>query len=459
MYSYVFRVALRRLAAAFTMVLACASAQTAAAHEIPTDVRVNAFVRPAGNRLELLIRVPMQVLQDVDFPRRGPGYLDLPRADEALRGATKMWIIDNIDIYENGSALPAPRIVEMRVSLPSDRSFVSYAEALAHVQGPPLAGDLELYWDQQLLDVLLEYPIKSDQSEFSIHPRVDRFAMRTTTALSFLPPGGAIHAYQVHGDPGLVFLDPTWLQAARRFVGEGYWQFLADADLLLLLLCLMMPFRRLRPLVVIVVSFTLAVSLSLFAVALNLVPDTLWFPPLVTTLAAVTLIYLALENIVYAAQYKSVDRALSRRWILGFAFGLVHGFGLAIALTESLQFAGDHLFTALLAINVGVALGEIGVLVVLVAALALLFRYVVSEWLGIVIISALAAHTGWHWMIDRWGMLAKFPFPSIDAAFLASAMRGMMAILILAGGVSLVNGLLKRWLAVDGLSPARDAAE
>jgi hypothetical protein len=454
---------LRRAAAVLATLCAClagfGAAAAAAAHEIPTDVKVNAFVRPAGNRLELLIRVPMLALQDVDFPRRGPGYLDLPRAEEALRGATKMWIIDNIDIYENGALLPAPRIVQVRVSLPSDRSFVSYEAALAHVQGPPLAGDLELYWDQQLLDVLLEYPITSDQSEFSIHPRVDRYAMRTTTALRFMPPGGVTRAFEFHGDPGLVYLDPRWFQAARSFVVEGFWHILGGTDHLLFLVCLVVPFRRLRPLVIIVTSFTVAHSISLFSSALNFVPDALWFPPLVETLIAVTIVYMALENIVYAAQDKSAGRGIPRRWIFAFAFGIVHGFGFSFALRETLQFAGDHLLTSLLAFNIGVEIGQLAVLIVLIPAVGLLFRFVVAEWLGIIILSALVTHTAWHWLIERWEQLAKFPFPSIDAAFLASAMRGLMAALILAGCVSLANGLLKRWLAADALAPARDAAE
>jgi hypothetical protein len=36
--------------------------------------------------------------------------------------------------------------------------------------------------------------------------------------------------------------------------------------------------------------------------------------------------------------------------------------------------------------------------------------------------------------------------PSLDAAFLASLMRGLMATLVLAAGVALAHGLLKRWL-------------
>jgi hypothetical protein len=91
---------------------------------------------------------------EVDFPTRGAGYLELARADEALHHAAKHYLIDNITLYENDVALPPPRIVDARVSLASDRSFASYDAARAHVAGPPLANDLDLYWNQQLLDVL-----------------------------------------------------------------------------------------------------------------------------------------------------------------------------------------------------------------------------------------------------------------------------------------------------------------
>ena len=70
--------------------------------------------------------------------------------------------------------LPDPRDRAARVSLPSDRSFGSCDEALAHLRGPRLAADTDLYWDQQLLDVLLEYPIESDRADFSIHPAARR---------------------------------------------------------------------------------------------------------------------------------------------------------------------------------------------------------------------------------------------------------------------------------------------
>ena len=115
--------------------LAGLSAFAAAAHEIPTDVRINAFVKPEGKRLELMIRVPMAAMIEVEFPTRGPGYLDLTRVDDALRGAIQLYLTDNITVYENGVRLPAPRVVQARISLPSDRSFVSYEQARAHRRG------------------------------------------------------------------------------------------------------------------------------------------------------------------------------------------------------------------------------------------------------------------------------------------------------------------------------------
>src|SRR5262250_430092 len=80
-------------------------------------------------------------------------------------------------------ALPQPRVVNAVASLPSDRSFGSYEEALAHVQGPPLAAQQDLYWNQLMLDVLLEYPITSERSKFAISFPVDRLGRNVTTAL------------------------------------------------------------------------------------------------------------------------------------------------------------------------------------------------------------------------------------------------------------------------------------
>ncbi len=258
-------IALWRVMAAILTIAAIGSG--AVAHEIPNDVKLNVFFKPAGNRLLLLVRAPLAAMNEAGIPTRGPGYIDLARADEALRGAAKVYLTDNLVVSENGAPLPAPRVLQARISLPSDKSFASYEEALAHLEGPPLDSALDLYWSQQLLDVLLEYPIQSDRSEFTIELRVDRLGHTVTTALRFLPPDGNTRAFEFHGDVGRVYLDPRWHQAALSFVISGFWHILEGTDHLLFLACLVIPFRRLRPLVVIVTSFTVAHSITLIASA------------------------------------------------------------------------------------------------------------------------------------------------------------------------------------------------
>src|SRR5438045_9612147 len=92
---------------------------------------------------------------------------------------------------------------------------------------------------------------------------------------------------------------------------------------------------------------------------------------------------------------------LERLWIVAFGFGLVHGFGFSFALRESLQFAGSHLATSLFAFNLGVELGQILVLLLAIPALSFVFRHVVAERMGTIILSAFVAHPAWHWIPGR----------------------------------------------------------
>src|SRR5258706_2472473 len=192
-----------------------------AAHDIRTDVRVSAFVKPDGQRLSLLIRVRRKAMREGDYPRRGAGLLDLARADAALRNAATLGIAGNIELYENDTRLEPPRLVDARVSLESDKSFASYEQALAHVTGPRLPSNMELYWEQGLLDVLLDYPIGSDRSDFSIRPRLERLGLPTTVVLRFLTATGVVRTFDLHAHPGLVRLDPRWHHAALSCVGWG----------------------------------------------------------------------------------------------------------------------------------------------------------------------------------------------------------------------------------------------
>ena len=402
-------------------------------HEIPSDVTIQTFVKPEGGRLRFLVRVPLEAMRDIEFPRHGPGYLDLSDVDSYLRDAAQLWIADYVAFFEEDRRLAAPRIIKTRVSLPSDKSFATYEAALAHVLGPALGPDVEIPWQQAILDVLLEYNIKSDQSRFSISPGFAHLGLRTMTVLRLLPPGRSERAFQYTGDPGLVRLDPRWHQAALAFIRLGFTHILDGIDHLLFLLCLVIPFRRLRGLIPVVTSFTVAHSITLMASAFGIAPRALWFPPLIETLIALSIVYMALENIVGARPRK--------RWVLAFGFGLVHGFGFSFALSESLQFAGSHLLTSLFSFNVGVELGQIFVVMITVPVVEFLFRRVVAERIGTILISALITHTGWHWMTDRGSQLLQYEFqwPAFDLALLVNLMRWLMLVVIIGGSAWLLS--------------------
>src|SRR5260370_2110352 len=109
----------------------------APAHDIPNDVTVQAFVKAKGEHLDLLVRVPLKAMRDVNFPERGPGYLDLAPASAVLPEAATLWIANFIELYEDGTPLAKPQIVTTRVSLPSHPSFPSYDDPLPHVTLPP----------------------------------------------------------------------------------------------------------------------------------------------------------------------------------------------------------------------------------------------------------------------------------------------------------------------------------
>ncbi len=83
----------------------------------------------------------------------------------------------------------------------------------------------------------------------------------------------------------------------------------------------------------------------------------------------------------------------------------------------------------------GVELGQLLVLLVMLPVLAFAFRWLVDERVGTIILSALVAHTAWHWLVERWDVLSMYPlaWPVVDAAFMASllrwAMLGVLAVL------------------------------
>jgi hypothetical protein len=155
-----------------------------------------------------------------------------------------------------------------------------------------------------------------------------------------------------------------------NFIQEGVWHIWTGYDHILFLIALLLPsaLRRhargweptesrraaLINIVKVVTAFTVAHSITLTLAALNLVQLPSRF---VESVIAASIVVAAINNlkVVFA----------ERTWVIAFAFGLIHGFGFASALTD-LHLSAANLAGALVGFNVGVELGQLAIVLVFV---------------------------------------------------------------------------------------------
>lgn len=150
-----------------------------------------------------------------------------------------------------------------------------------------------------------------------------------------------------------------------QFIREGIWHIWLGFDHVLFLLALLLPAVLLRVdgrwqaagefssvwwnVVSIVTAFTAAHSLTLSLAALDIVrlPSRL----VESTIAA---------SVVLAGLGNLYPAVMSRRGMIAFGFGLVHGFGFAAVLTD-LGLPHDSLLLSLVSFNVGVEMGQLAI--------------------------------------------------------------------------------------------------
>jgi hydrogenase/urease accessory protein HupE len=154
---------------------------------------------------------------------------------------------------------------------------------------------------------------------------------------------------------------------AVTYLRVGVEHILLGVDHLLFVLALILIARNTRELIKAITAFTVAHSITLAAAALGFVhvPS----KP-VEAAIALSIAFVALE-IIRAREGES-GIAARAPWIVAFAFGLLHGFGFAGALSE-IGLPAGHIPVALLFFNVGVELGQL-LFVGVVLSLAALVR-------------------------------------------------------------------------------------
>src|SRR3989442_1561034 len=249
--------------------------------DLPPQILLEGFVKPEGAHLHPVARIPMILLQNLNLPKRGPGYLDLVRIDKWLNEAAAATGRD-IELSEHDDRL-VPTRSAAQISLPSDRSFDGYASAAAHIAGRRLPVSTDVFWNQGYFDAHLEYPIRSVPADFAIHMKVEPgLGQRIKLRVQYLPVSGVSRTYEIRGGSGRLSLDPRWYEAARMFVMLGFGSVFAT-DRLVFLLCLVAPFRQVWGLLAVVMALTGSQAMTLIASAVGTAHEIRWLPALFDT--------------------------------------------------------------------------------------------------------------------------------------------------------------------------------
>ena len=199
-------------------------------------------------------------------------------------------------------------------------------------------------------------------------------------------------------------LNPTILGTATEFILWGMHHIFVGYDHIAFLMALLLAAQRLRDMVRVVTSFTVAHSITLLLAAL----DVIRLPGAVTeSLIAASIVYVAAENYFITQG--------SHRWILTFAFGLVHGLGFSSVLRERLQDL-QSIAVPVVSFNLGVELGQISILLVVLPVLTLIRRAPDEkgrerrQWWLVRVGSLPILLLGSFWLVDRVFQLGLMPF-------------------------------------------------
>ncbi len=172
----------------------------------------------------------------------------------------------------------------------------------------------------------------------------------------------------------VIVTKPPRSQVARTYFVTGVEHILMGYDHLLFVLCLVLLLNGAWRVLATVTAFTVAHSLTLIATTLELISV-----PRVPVEAAIALsiVFLAVEIVKRDPDQPRLSERIP--WVIAFLFGLLHGFGFAGALAE-IGLPQGEVPTALLAFNLGVEAGQLMIVAVAIAVLALL-RRINAAWL------------------------------------------------------------------------------
>jgi hydrogenase/urease accessory protein HupE len=192
----------------------------------------------------------------------------------------------------------------------------------------------------------------------------------------------------------------SWSGVVGTYIVQGIRHILFGADHLLFVLGLLLIVKDRWMLLKTVTAFTLAHSITLAIATLGYAEV-----PIVPLNAAIALSILFLGPEMVRSWRGETSFTLRNPWFVAFAFGLLHGFGFASALSSA-GLPRHELPLALVSFNIGVEFGQLG-FIALVLVLARSFRVLEVRWPRWA--QALPGYTvgtlGAYWTVQRLALL------------------------------------------------------
>jgi hydrogenase/urease accessory protein HupE len=195
--------------------------------------------------------------------------------------------------------------------------------------------------------------------------------------------------FQIAAGGGTGSVHQTLKDAVWPLFLLGIEHILTGYDHLVFLLGLILIGSRIRPLLLVITAFTIAHSITLGASVLQI-----WTPgtKLVEPAIALSIAYIGIENWFV--------KDVTRRWLITFPFGLIHGFGFAGALRQ-IALPHAEIPFALVSFNAGVETGQLAVLAIVLPVIFWLRR---QSWFlngGVKAVSGVIACAGIFWFLTR----------------------------------------------------------
>ena len=361
-----------------SVLLLTLGAPTASAHEMSPAI-VDAQLLP-DNRIEFTVKLNLEAqLADI-----APIHSDTEESPNAVL-YNKFRALSSAQLTIQTQLWPdaLPSLIKLLAQPPIKLEFVAVTI--------PEVGNLLESRDSQVRLITTE-PVTQNWS-FSWDPSLGAVAFRFSTADT-----QDISTAYLEGGANSDTVDMTNLVAKPAmsvlvdYIGVGFEHIIPLGwDHILFVVGLFLFSIKMRSLIWQVSAFTLAHTITL---ALGMLGYVSLPSYIVEPLIAATIVYVAVENIVF-------KKMTWWRPLLVFSFGLLHGLGFASVLTE-FGLSSQSFVAGLIGFNIGVELGQLSVILICFALFGFWFRY--KSWYRSVIVvngSAAIGLIGAYWFVER----------------------------------------------------------